>query len=269
MPPDDHPALDHATLIVRESERFRELLGPADPRARVPSCPDWDVDDLLWHVAETQWFWATIAAERLDSPRPAQASKPDRPTDHDGLLAVGARATERLLGALDDLDDDTPVWSWNDAGDGAFVRRRQAHEITIHRVDAQLVVGEEPELDPDVAGDGIDEALDLMFGLVPPWGEFVPSERALQAVTTDTHRSWHVRLGRFVGTSPRSGRDYDRPVVAARADVLDPDVTTTVGAPAADLDLWLWSRTGTEAFEVSGDDAPWQSLAHLVAEGIQ
>jgi hypothetical protein len=31
-----------------------------DGAVRVPACPDWDADDLLWHLAEVQWFWGTI-----------------------------------------------------------------------------------------------------------------------------------------------------------------------------------------------------------------
>lgn len=261
--------LDLPAVIARESDRFRALLGPADPTARVPSCPDWDVDDLLWHVAETQWFWGTITAERLDTPKPARASKPARPDGHDELLALGEQATERLLDALDGIDDDTPVWSWNEAGNGTFVRRRQAHEITIHRIDAQLVVGETPDLDPVLATDGIDEALDEMFGLVPPWGEFVASDESVEVIATDTATSWYVQLGRFVGTSPRTGKDYDRPVVAPIRDAIDRQASALLSGSAADLDLWLWSRAGTEALDTTGDTEAWARFAHLVGEGIQ
>lgn len=261
--------VDFPAVIAADSDRFRRLLTTADPTTRVPSCPDWDVDDLLWHVAEVQWFWGTITAERLDSPKPAGASKPDRPDGHDELLALGEQATERLLDALDGIDDDTPVWSWNDAGNGAFVRRRQAHEITIHRVDAQLVTGEDPDLEPDVASDGIDEALHEMFGLVPDWAEFVPGEHALQVVAVDTSRSWHVQIGRMVGTSPRSGNDYDRPVLSATAIIGELATDTLVSGTAADLDLWLWSRVGAERLDVTGDPDPWQALTHIVAEGVQ
>ena len=31
---------------------------------RVPTCPDWTADDLLWHLAEVQWFWGEIVRSR-------------------------------------------------------------------------------------------------------------------------------------------------------------------------------------------------------------
>jgi hypothetical protein len=49
--------LDHLEL---ESARFAEAIGGARPEAPVPSCPGWNADDLLWHLAEVQWFWGTI-----------------------------------------------------------------------------------------------------------------------------------------------------------------------------------------------------------------
>ena len=68
-----------------ESARFRAVLAEA-PIVAVPSCPDWDTDDLLWHLGEVQWFWATIVAGRPQGPE--SLSRPSRPEDRAGLLAL-------------------------------------------------------------------------------------------------------------------------------------------------------------------------------------
>ncbi len=263
---------DFTAAIAADSHRFRTLLAGADPDRRVPSCPDWSGDDLLWHLTETQWFWATIASDRLDEPGPAEAAKPPRPTTTTELVALAEQSTDRLLDALDGLGDDEPVWSWNGAGDGAFVRRRQAHEALVHRVDAEQVTGQPSDLDADLATDGVDEVLREMFGLVPPWAEFVPSDHRLVVVARDTSRAWSVTLGRFVGTSPRSDRAYDRPVLDVE-DLVDHDTigtdTTAVLGEAATLDLWLWSRAGEDDLDLGGDDATLDGLRAIVHDGIQ
>lgn len=266
------PTLDHLTVVADASARLRDLLADADPDAVIPSCPDWTVDDLLWHLAEVQWFWGTVARDRLDTPGAAKASTPDRPADHAGLVDLAGRATQHLLDWLDGLDDDEHVWSWNGAGTGAWVRRRQAHEATIHAVDADLVTGGRPTLDPDVATDGVDEVLGELFGFTPAWAEFVADERSLVVVASDTGRAWDVDLGRVVGTSPTSGKDHDLPSVRRRdrdpTDAIGPGVTT-VGGPAADLDLWLWSRAGEDGLSLGGDPGILGAFRSVIHHGLQ
>ena len=55
---------DYLEHLRRESARFREVLADCDPTARVPGCPEWDADDLLWHLARVQWFWGTTVRTR-------------------------------------------------------------------------------------------------------------------------------------------------------------------------------------------------------------
>ena len=65
------------------------MLADCDPSARVPSCPDWNAADLLWHLAEVQGFWAKIV--RTARPRPTSENDeepPSAPESYDGLLAA-------------------------------------------------------------------------------------------------------------------------------------------------------------------------------------
>ena len=78
--------LDH---IRAESARFRAVLADADPAARVPSCPDWDAADLLWHLTKVQRFWAGAVADRPAEPAEGEeAYDAERPATHPELLAA-------------------------------------------------------------------------------------------------------------------------------------------------------------------------------------
>jgi hypothetical protein len=92
--------LDYLAYIRSESARFGVCLAAADPTARVPSCPDWNAADLLWHLTEVQLFWGTIVRDRLTDPDAAEAARPDRPDDFVALLALFERATAELIDAL-------------------------------------------------------------------------------------------------------------------------------------------------------------------------
>ena len=80
--------------IRRESGRVAEVLATADLAATVPTCPDWTAGDLLWHPVAVQWYWGTIALERLDDPQRAEDSKPARP----GTGAASACSGPRRCG---------------------------------------------------------------------------------------------------------------------------------------------------------------------------
>src|SRR3954471_10472729 len=86
------PRLEYPTYlehIRRESARFREVLADCDPAARVPSCPDWDAAELLWHLAGVQLFWAKILRHRPHSPGdPEISEEPEaqRPESYTELL---------------------------------------------------------------------------------------------------------------------------------------------------------------------------------------
>ena len=44
---------------------------------------------------------------------------------------------------------------WADDKTVGYIRRRQAHEALIHRLDAELTAGAVTPLDPDLAADGV------------------------------------------------------------------------------------------------------------------
>jgi uncharacterized protein (TIGR03083 family) len=258
--------LDHLAAIGTESAHFAAALRHAEPSAPVPTCPDWTALDLLWHLTEVQLFWAEVVRGRLPEPDAAQAAVPARPESPEALFALNAQAVEALVDVLAATPDDTAVWTWADDQSVGFVRRRQAHEALIHRVDAELTAGRISAIEPALAEDGVDEVLRWMLSGAPEWAE-VSAGPVLRLATVDTGREWLVRSAAFSGTSPNTGRVFDaEPTLEL---VAEGDAVATVRASAADLDLWLWSRAGVDVLHRSGDEAAFAALCAVVAGGIE
>jgi uncharacterized protein (TIGR03083 family) len=257
--------LDHLEL---ESARFAGAINSAPPQARVPSCPDWNADDLLWHLAEVQWFWGTIVRERATGDQ-AEASKPPRPAGRAGLAAFFDRASRELADVLAATPPDTSAWTWSEDHTVGFIRRRQAHEALIHRVDAELTAGRRTPMDPGLSADGVDEVLRIMYGGLPPWGSFTPSAAGtVRLRASDTGHTWLVAVGRFTGTDPGGGKSYDEPGIhAADRDPGGPAAAEVVGT-AADLDCWLWHRPEYTPVTPSGDPGVLAHFESAIAPGI-
>ena len=65
-------------------------------------------------------------------------------------------------------------------------------------------------MDPALSSDGVDEVMRVMYGGVPPWGEFTAEEKStVRIVATDTGQTWVATLGWFVGTDPDGGQLVD------------------------------------------------------------
>lgn len=277
VPLDEHPRnLDYLVHLARDSARFMDVLARTPPDARVPTCPDWDADDLLWHLAEVQWFWGTVAGRGLTAFEDIEALDiGGRPGDRDNLLALFGRASADLQQSLSSVSPETPAWTWSDEQSVGFIRRRQAHEALIHRLDAELTAGDRGLMDVDLSTDGVDEALHIMYGGLPLWGQFAPDPtQTVRVETTDSHRSWLVTLSRFTGADP-DGTVHDENALA----VTSPDITASKGAAAtgeaatvrgaaADLDCWLWHRPTLGLLERGGDILVLERLDQTIAEGI-
>ena len=258
--------LDYLDHLVRESQRFLDVLSDASPDAPVPTCPDWNADDLLWHLAEVQWFWGTIVREGLTGDE-AEERKPARPAERAALEAFFARSSSDLVNVLTATPPGTHAWTWSADQSVGFIRRRQAHEALIHRVDAELTTGQRTGMDPQLSADGVDEALRIMYG-TPPWGSFTPdADTSIRLRSTDTGDSWVVTLGRFTGTDPDTGTTYDEPDLHADDVDAGGDPAATVSGTAEDLDCWLWHRPTRAPLERSGDPSVLERL-EAIAAGI-
>ena len=207
--------MDYAGVIALESARMADALAEAPPTAQVPSCPDWSTADLAYHLGEVQDFWSQIVGNAPAGPDDAQDTErlPD-----DELVPFLRTRTQALLTALAAHDPADPCWSWSPVGGTVgWVLRRQAHEALVHRVDAEQTAGL-PVTDPGtaLAADGVDEMLGVMVSGLPSWATFTPDGRRVRLLATDAGREWVMAFGRFHGTSPTTGKEYDDECGGAR-----------------------------------------------------
>ncbi|HQA31217.1 MAG TPA: maleylpyruvate isomerase family mycothiol-dependent enzyme [Propioniciclava tarda] len=261
--------MDHLTIIDAETERFIEAVAAASGEGPVPTCPDWTVDDLLWHLTEVHAFWARILSSgaRTDADSEAvEADKPERPVERGQTVELLRAETAALVAELRSRPDADPAWSWFPPDQTVgFTRRMQVHEATMHRIDAELAAGlVSRPIEHEVASDGVSHAVEVMLGW---WGtnpgfELRPVTGVVELVASDGGR-WLLQPGRWIGTG-QSGKTYDEPGVVL---VADGEPAASITATADTLDRWLWGR-GPEP-EASGDQESLDALRAAVAPGMQ
>jgi uncharacterized protein (TIGR03083 family) len=207
----------------------------------VPTCPGWAVRDLLLHVGGVHRWAATVVGQALTTP--VDIDQPydvvDRLPDDDGLLDWFRDGHAALVDTLERAPSDVTCWTFlPGASPLAMWARRQTHETTVHRVDAELAaVGTATAVRPDVARDGIDELL-TCFVSRRNRRLRAKAERTLHVHATDVDAHWRVRIG-------RDGPVTERVMGLTRAD----DV---VSGPATALYLALWNRTPWDDLTVTG-----------------
>ncbi len=268
---EEHPGSfsDH---LRHDSARFREALVDAPADAPVPTCPDWRADDLLWHLGEVQWFWGTVLTQGLRTKDQVDAlAHPERPGDRAGLLTFFDQANALLMQGCEQEIGDEERWMW--AADPSlhtahYIRRRQAHEALIHRLDAELTAGAPiAPVDVDLAADGVDEVLSVMYAGAPDWATFTPDgDQLLQIHAQDTEDTWIVRLGRLTGQDPTSREDVDEASITV---VTQGVPSATITGRAVDLDTWLWGRPTAEPLDSHGDQELLHRFGMLVDEGLR
>jgi uncharacterized protein (TIGR03083 family) len=260
-------SLDYLAHLGHESARFAEAIAAVPPAAPVPPCPEWTADDLLWHLGWVQWWWAAIVRDGLTGPD-ARRLVPERPPGRPGLLEFCQRASRDLRQALGAKSPDAAAWTWSDDHTVGFIRRKQAHEALIHRVDAEVTAGSRTPMDPRLSADGVDEVLRVMYSGVPDWGSFAADEsKTLRLRATDTGDSWLITLGRFTGTDPE-GTSYDEPDFSVADGDPGAPASALIGGAAADLDCWLWHRPPAGAIDQSGDSGVLAAFTTAIAAGI-
>lgn len=223
----------YGDLLESEIRTFIEVIRDIDPDSPVPSCPDWNVRDVVEHVGGLhRWAEAHV---RLLSTRRIRGRELDLGIPADPA-AWGSWLTDgitKLVTTLRDSDPDAEVWAWGSDKHARFWGRRMLFETTIHRADLELAKGTAPEVEARVAADGIDEFLDNL----PHAAYFAPQVKEL--------RGTGERI-RFQAT------DLDiRWTIALFPDGLDwhhssDEANVRVEASAPDLLLFVYGRKGPE-----------------------
>ena len=259
--------IDFNAVLAANSHRFREVLAGVLRQSGCRRCPDWAADDLLWHLTEVQSFWLTIVDQGLQTDEQVGAvTAPGRPVDRDAAIALFERVSFHLAMKLDVTGDDVPAWTWTPNHTVGWVRRRQAQEALMHRVDAEQPGRVPSEIDPDSPRTG-STSCSRQFGSEPPAWAFDPCGMLVEVRSAPTGRAWHVTLGRFRGVDP-SGQGHDEPDYQPMSGPGGPADAVLEGAPG-DLLLWLWGRADGAGISATGDQAARAALREAIVANTQ
>lgn len=220
----------HLEVLGAAAALLRERAVDAGSADQVPTCPRWTVIDLVAHQGMVH-RWA-VASLRGDSGHDSERSLEEAAAGD--LFAWYAAGVDELLTTLRSVPEDVKamVFLRDAPPPRSFWARRQAHETTIHGVDAlaarlgRIPTAAETGIEPEVAVDGIDE---LLCGFLPR-GKGKPrldGIAALRVTSTDTGHTWTLR--------------YTPDHLQASPDA-DGKVDAVLTGTATQLYLGLWNR---------------------------
>lgn len=254
-------------IYLAALERDAALLADAARRGldpAVPNCPGWDVADLVEHTGIVHRHKLQILEEQWLEGSPDPVAPPPRRR----LIPWFEEGARLLHDALVQRDPAQTISTWDSNNETVgFWYRRMAHETFVHRVDGEQAHGVAPSLDRELAADGVAELLDSFLGGAPEWAIVTPTDERVVLEATDGDERWHVRIGRFSGTSTATRIEYrDELIAIVEEDGEIDERTARVLGSAATLDLWLWGRASLSELTVEGHGAAAERLRELAAD---
>ena len=163
------------------TEQLATLLERADPGTPVPTCPEWTLVELSWHVGYA-FRWMTTMGGPGASARGRRGATPGwRPPDDPAELPAWLReGAAELVGAVRSVGPSTPVWTWAGGPQPAeWWLQRMLYELVVHVADAALALGEPVTISPDLAAAGIDEWLAILPFVHDDTIEALPAGRSM------------------------------------------------------------------------------------------
>ncbi len=233
--------MDYTSLVESVNVEGRTLAVALDDAASddlIPTCEGWKIADLAVHVGQFCGFWSHVLCEGTGRPK----TPFPEPPGGDQLGTWVATLVGYLVGELDATPPGTEVWTWFDADRTAgFVSRRCAHELAVHRYDAQSTSRACTPIASDLAEDGINEVLDVLVTSRDRSGRGTGRTMALRG--TDIGASWIVAIGHDRIAVER------RPLEGGAPGATD----VVVSGTASDLELTLYHRPTLSPVDVHGD----------------
>ncbi|MGI9642782.1 MAG: maleylpyruvate isomerase family mycothiol-dependent enzyme [Acidimicrobiia bacterium] len=231
--------LSDADVLAWIADDAAALADAAEDRGpvAVPSCPGWDVSELLAHVGGffAGWYLYNLTHDPASGDLMAAASSaPPMPELHADRVRYFREGATAFAAAADDADLDATVWAFGSTAPARYWIHRAASEVAVHRWDVEDGLGRSYRLPTSRATMSFHETV---CGLWPeiPWlmAQFQPDvamelpTESLGLTATDGDASWLAR--------PERGGIEVRPVAEPTGDV-------QVVGTAHDLVMWLWGR---------------------------
>jgi uncharacterized protein (TIGR03083 family) len=232
----------HLDALQLSGARLADLAEKAGLDASVPTCPAWNVRALVAHQAMAhRWATAHVTGGDPDAVR----NQTELRTSVADIIGYYREGHSALLTALREAAPETTAQRFLDDAPAPreFWARRQAHETTIHMVDALAAAlgrfpsADEADIGTDLAVDGVDE---LLRGFLTRGRSklYDGAEYTIAVEPGDADRRWVVHVAERVTVEPG-----DTPS----------DVDVTFSGTAAQLYLALWNRGDETA--VAGPNA--------------
>ena len=242
--------------VLEQTALIASWVRDADPALPVPSCPEWQLADLVEHVGATQQWVAALTEERIVDPQAAFAvtgeEAPAQPTAWPDWLR---RSADRAAAAFAGASSGADIFDPSGSNDGlTFWRRRLFGEVSVHRIDTALTLGRPYQLTAPLAGVAIDDWLDTISSAgwaanVPGFADAMRGDGETVAwVAEDIDRAWILRRGTAPLTLTRGsaatvadtdgrvqGPAVDLLHVVSRRRPLDQDATCRVTGDRAEL----------------------------------
>jgi uncharacterized protein (TIGR03083 family) len=245
----------HVDALERDGALLADAADTAGLTASVPTCPGWQVRDLIRHQAYVHRWAARHVIERAPTVLEEDDENvilADGPDDAE-LIDAYRSGHASLVAALRAADPDLECATFMPAPSPlAFWARRQAHETAIHRYDAQSATpGGAPTpgeaFATAFADDGIDELI-MGFAARRRYRLRADGTRSLTVRATDTGNGWQVRLADGATTVARCDDTGDADSGAGDC---------SLAGPAADVYAYLWNRSvpAAAAVTIAGDPA--------------
>ncbi|MEU4695312.1 maleylpyruvate isomerase family mycothiol-dependent enzyme [Actinoplanes sp. NPDC023714] len=177
--------LDHLGLLRRDLDAFADVLD-GDLGVAVEHCGDWTLRDLAGHLGQGNLWAAAAVTERRGDHRP--------PVPQDGLGAWFAASADTLVTALG-ADPATEAWTFAPPRTVGFWRRRRLLETVVHLWDARHARGLPNPIDPELAGDGVAEVIEVFVPRMVRRGLAAEPTAAVRLTASDLTTTWVVGPG--------------------------------------------------------------------------
>ena len=230
---------DYLAHLAHDGGRMADLAR-GDLDAPVPTCPEWNLKDLLEHTGQVH-RWQTEACRVDAGGFPDVTTMQATPADGQSLAEWFQEGVDAAVATMQAVGPGEPRWTWakpqgGDTSDWYF--RRVAQETLVHRIDAELAAGDVSDVDATLAADGIAEMFEVFVPLTggrPVGG----TGETVHLHATDADSEWLVTL------------QPDR-IDAARGHAKG---DAALRGAARDLLLTVWGRDPFDDVEHLGDDA--------------
>ena len=223
----------HLIALRRDGDAFVASARVAGLTAVVPSCPRWTVADLVWHLAEVDYFWGSVVQQKAAGWD--EVVRITRPGDVADLFGEYEARFAHALDVLASADPTSTVWTWSEDHSAGFVMRRLANETAMHLWDVNAAAGTTTPIEATLASDGIDEFLSHFVADISERAQ--PVGGSVHIHCTDVAGEWTIRPTSDGFSVTREHAKGDCALRGSASDIL----------------LALWRRALADSIEIIGD----------------